>query len=209
MQSRWIEIKKTTPSGKVLFVCMSCGAQTPAPTEECVSLVRMQYRNTEILMPCAAWPLTPDEYVERKTMSEQLGSYFSGTVLLADGKIIEVSAPIPDEIANEIAIVSVEHQLSLDRVRAKLAAKVAAKEEEVQQQMLTMQQQADADSSFNPGPLGYVPVVRTDVVAARRLLAVQQKMRSGMSEGEAQLAQAEAAQAKQNEIIGKWHEKGS
>lgn len=33
--NRWIELYATTPSGKTLFVCKICGAQTPAPTKKC------------------------------------------------------------------------------------------------------------------------------------------------------------------------------
>ena len=33
--SRWLIISKTTPSGKAMFVCRSCGRVTPAPTDIC------------------------------------------------------------------------------------------------------------------------------------------------------------------------------
>lgn len=102
-----------------MFVCQSCGQQSVAPTEECTSMVRMQYSQTEVLMPCSAWPLTPEEYVTRKAMVRGMGSYFSGTVMLPDGVTIEVSAPIPDETAAEIAVVSVAHALSLERIEKK------------------------------------------------------------------------------------------
>lgn len=102
-----------------MFVCQSCGQQSVAPTEECTSMVRMQHYQTEILMPCSAWPLTPEEYVRRKAMVSGMGSYFSGTVMLPDGVTIEVSAPIPDETAAEIAVVSVAHALSLERIEKK------------------------------------------------------------------------------------------
>lgn len=115
--NRWMEIRKTSPSGKAMFVCQSCGQQSVAPTEECTSMVRMQHYQTEILMPCSAWPLTPEEYIRRKAMVSGMGSYFSGTVMLPDGVTIEVSAPIPDETAAEIAVVSVAHALSLERIK--------------------------------------------------------------------------------------------
>jgi hypothetical protein len=33
--SRWILMEKTTPSGKVLFKCLSCGRESPTPDRRC------------------------------------------------------------------------------------------------------------------------------------------------------------------------------
>jgi len=35
VMTRWIELKSTSPSGKVLFVCRYCGSVSPVPDKEC------------------------------------------------------------------------------------------------------------------------------------------------------------------------------
>ena len=108
---RWMQIKKTTPSGKTLFVCQSCGQQTPAPTEECPAMVKVQHGGDTYVMPCSAWPRNPVEYVQQRTAASGMDAYFSGLVILPDNSTIEVSVPVPEETARQIAILSVEYDL--------------------------------------------------------------------------------------------------
>lgn len=57
---RWIIIDKTSPSGKTLFVCRSCGAVSPAPNKTCSEPVQLWNGQ---LRACADW--VPPQ--ERKT----------------------------------------------------------------------------------------------------------------------------------------------
>jgi len=53
---RWIEISNTSPSGKTLFVCRSCGRQSPAPDKVCSGTVKLW--NGEF-RACADWEPAP------------------------------------------------------------------------------------------------------------------------------------------------------
>lgn len=38
---RWLILSKTSPSGKALFVCRSCGIVSPGPTKTCPAPVKL------------------------------------------------------------------------------------------------------------------------------------------------------------------------
>lgn len=122
--SRWQEIKKTTPSGKTLFVCMSCGRSSPVPDNECPGKISVYFEGYEHMIPCSAWPKNPRQYAEAKMAEENMEAYFSGTVTLPDGTLIQVSAPIPGEIAMQISCLSVEFDLTYAKRKAANAEKL-------------------------------------------------------------------------------------
>lgn len=105
--NRWKEIRKTTPSGKTMFVCLSCGDVTPAPTPECSELVVVDYMQSKVRMPCSAWPMSPDKYLVKKLLEANKEAYFSGVVFLPEGTY-EVSALVPLSIGREVAVRAVE-----------------------------------------------------------------------------------------------------
>lgn len=49
---RWVQITKTSPSGKTLFVCRSCGTVSPAPNKTCPGHVT-NWQGAMVL--CADW----------------------------------------------------------------------------------------------------------------------------------------------------------
>ena len=109
--TRWKEIRKTSPSGKTMFVCMSCGLTSPSPMRDCRDRVKVNVAGVDYYMPCSAWPMTPAEYMESQLI-EGTDSYFTGTVVLPDGGRIGISAPIPEAVAREIAVISIQYDLS-------------------------------------------------------------------------------------------------
>lgn len=56
-RSRWRILTKTSPSGKTLFVCLSCGRVTPGPTPNCPEPVKM-WNNA--MRDCSDWK--PSEF---------------------------------------------------------------------------------------------------------------------------------------------------
>lgn len=55
---RWRVLTKTSPSGKTLFVCLSCGDVTPAPTKTCAEKV-LAYDCA--MRACKDWEPSPFE----------------------------------------------------------------------------------------------------------------------------------------------------
>src|SRR5262245_41709738 len=122
MHPRWIEIRKTSPSGKTMFVCQSCGQSTPAPSEECRNRVFVLEGTTKFYMPCSVWPTKPEESLQQLMLQEGTDCYFSGTIRLSDGGKLEVSVPVPEEIAKKLVCVAVEYDLQGNRKRAMVEA---------------------------------------------------------------------------------------
>lgn len=108
---RWIQIRKTSPSGKTLFVCLSCGTETDAPRSECSQLVKVDHEAHSFYMPCSAWPKSPLEHAEELTAAEGTEAFFSGTVILPDGAPISIAVAIPEELARQIGVLGVEYDL--------------------------------------------------------------------------------------------------
>lgn len=108
---RWKELRtKDRYTGGALYVCLSCGRQHHTKDLECPSMAKMDYAGRNFWQPCSSWPLSPEEYMN-KTMSEKSSeAFFSGVVIMPDGPI-EVSVPIPEELARQIAILAVEYDL--------------------------------------------------------------------------------------------------
>lgn len=117
-QSRWQEIKKTSPSGKTMFVCMCCGRTSPIPESECFHKVSIYFEGTNHLMPCSAWPKNPREYAEAEMAREGMRSFFSGVVTLPDGSQVQIAVPIAEELATKIACLGVEYALIRDKSHA-------------------------------------------------------------------------------------------
>lgn len=119
--TRWQEIRKTSPSGKTMFVCMSCGLATPAPSAECRTRVKVHYQGADYFMPCSAWPMPPEEYV-LAMLTDGENSYFTGTVVMPGGGRIGISAPIPEAVAREIACISIQYDLLGEKKSNRLKA---------------------------------------------------------------------------------------
>lgn len=49
---RWVMITKTSPSGKALFICRSCGSVTPAPSKTCSLPVQNMWGKS---VDCSDW----------------------------------------------------------------------------------------------------------------------------------------------------------
>lgn len=130
-QSRWQEIRKTSPSGKTLFVCLSCGRQSPVQEKTCPPLKDQNTMAGTIVVPCGYWPMSQTEYVEGMMDREGFEAYFMGTVFLPMGPI-DIRAPIPKEVAEQIAVIAVCYQFAeqpkprmisgLDQLKASLQA---------------------------------------------------------------------------------------
>lgn len=69
-------------------------------------------------MPCSAWPQNPREYAQSQMIKHRREAFFSGTVVLPDGTTVQVSVPIPEELAKQIAVLGVEYEL-FDQKRQK------------------------------------------------------------------------------------------
>jgi hypothetical protein len=117
--NRWLKILKTSPSGKTLFCCQSCGVVSPLPDSECPNLVAVFFKGDEYMMPCSAWPMDPEEYARVQMAKENKQAFFSGTVVLPDGTSIQIAAPIDGEVATLIAAISVEYNLMSVREKQK------------------------------------------------------------------------------------------
>lgn len=57
---RWILISSTSPSGKALFVCRSCGGLSPSPLKTCAKPVRLW---NGAMRECADWEPPKDDRV--------------------------------------------------------------------------------------------------------------------------------------------------
>ena len=95
-----------------MFVCQSCGLTTPSPTADCAALVQVDFEGNKYMMPCSSWPLTPKEYIGNRIGELGEEAFFSGTVVMPDGAPVAVSAPIPESLARQIAVLSVEYDLA-------------------------------------------------------------------------------------------------
>lgn len=116
--SRWKEIRKTSPSGKTMFVCLSCGQTTPVPAPNCSELVLVDYMDLKIRMPCSAWPMSAEEYIGKKMLEEGAEAYFSGVVLLPEGHFA-ISTNVPVALGRELAVRAVEKDLTTSAVEAR------------------------------------------------------------------------------------------
>jgi hypothetical protein len=119
-----------------MFVCMSCGLVSPIPDAECRNRVKLNHNGVDYFVPCSVWPMGPEEYIQ-SLLTNKNNSYFSGTVVLPDGGRIEVTAPIPESVAREIACISVEYELAGQRKADLEDAKRKARQEESDQQSFT------------------------------------------------------------------------
>jgi len=108
MADRWLALRKTTPSGRTMFACQSCGRQTDAPDKECPQPVEVAVGTIEVFMPCSMWPAQPDEWL--KIQQRMIGSniVFSGTITFDDGHTANVTAPIHEALAKDLVVVSTE-----------------------------------------------------------------------------------------------------
>ncbi len=114
-------------------------------------MVSVNYRGKKMSVPCSAWPMSPEEYVQKSQLASEVGSFFTGTVVLRDGKVIEIAVPLDNDVAESIAANSVEFKLAMKgvderekRKREELEAKVSDAERQQQEQMRSMQQQRGA-----------------------------------------------------------------
>jgi hypothetical protein len=112
-KSRWQQLQKTSPSGKAMFVCLSCGVVTPSPsdTADCSAPVRVVFEGHYYSVPCSAWPKTPAEYIESEMLEHNQTGFFSGTIMLPEGTF-QISVPVPETVARDIAVRSVDYALS-------------------------------------------------------------------------------------------------
>lgn len=110
--SRWMEISQTSPSGKMLFVCRSCGQRSPTPDKECASGTAVYHDGTVFKMPCSVWPMDPHQWAEMDIAKRIEGkeAYFIGVVYLPDGPMT-ISGPIDAALARQLACHSVEFQI--------------------------------------------------------------------------------------------------
>jgi hypothetical protein len=56
---RWRTLSEVSPSGKTLFVCLSCGTRSPSPTTNCNNGGVKQYDGT--MRECKDWKPSPFE----------------------------------------------------------------------------------------------------------------------------------------------------
>lgn len=110
--NRWIEISQTSPSGKMMFVCRSCGRVSVTPDKECPKGIDVHQEGTIFKMACSLWPMNPSEWVEMDIAKKMEGkeAYFVGIVYLPDGPL-RVAAPINLELARQLGCYSVEYQI--------------------------------------------------------------------------------------------------
>lgn len=109
--NRWKTLTKTSPSGKTMFVCMSCGRTSPVPDADCREKVVAYASGGSFLMPCSVWPMSPEEYFLGEIHRAKTGSYLSGIVALSDGARRKVSMPIPNEVADQLVCAATEYEL--------------------------------------------------------------------------------------------------
>lgn len=110
-KSRWKEIRRTSPSGKAMFVCLSCGTVTPVPTEECSELVITDYKDMKVRMPCSAWPMSPDDYIGKRVLEVGEEAFFTGVVILPEGEY-HVASMMPVDVGRALAVKTIERDLN-------------------------------------------------------------------------------------------------
>jgi hypothetical protein len=147
------------PEGKTLYVCQSCGhtlgpeAKPAGPCEGARAVVR---GITTIYIPCRTWPMTAEEFIAKhEEAREETDVVFSGKLVIGD-KVIEVLAPISEQLAEEIEGVSAELRILRAKKRAeedrkKQQVETAADELKRKQQELAKQQFAQTGRVPNPG----------------------------------------------------------
>ncbi len=111
-QNRWIEISQTSPSGKMMFSCRSCGRVSVTPDKDCPKGIDVYYSGTIFKMPCSLWPMNQSEWVEMEMARkiENKEAYFTGVIYFPDGPL-HVSAPINEDLAKQLGCHSVEYQM--------------------------------------------------------------------------------------------------
>jgi hypothetical protein len=107
-EDRWAEITATSPSGKTLFVCRSCGRTSPTPDRNCADYARVNTGQFNYKIPCALWPMSAHEYEGFLKTRDGWPCTIVGTVIMADGTRIPVACGIPTETAEQLLVTHTE-----------------------------------------------------------------------------------------------------